>query len=127
MPSVTGAGSPLPLSRGMPVRGRRRASLEVTVDAGETPGETPVVAHRTAVEGIEAAGIAARTQGHTLAGFVRRCTASGCSFVARCRVCGTEVAVQRATAGWGHTPPLPVCDQPRSAGRPGLAPSANGA
>lgn len=121
MPSVTGAGSPLPLTRGMPSRGRRRASLEISVDAGETP----TIAHRTPVEAIEAAGVAARAQGHTLAGFVRRCNASGCSFVARCRVCGMEVAVQRGAAGWGHTPPLPACHQPRSAGRPGLAPSPN--
>jgi len=80
--------------------------------AGNRLGETPVLTRRTAVEAIEAAGVAARAQGHILAGFVRRCNATGCGFIARCRACGVEVAVHRGDAGWGHTRPLPRCAPP---------------
>lgn len=119
MPSVRGAGSPLPLSGGMPGRGRRRPAVEAA-------GEAPPVAHRTPVEAIEAASVAARATGHVLAGFVRRCSATGCGFIARCRVCGVEVAVHRGAAGWGHSPSLAKCAEPRTAGPPGLT-SADGA
>jgi hypothetical protein len=113
VPSASGAGSSLPLSGGMPPRGRRRPSLEAAVDAA---GPAPAVAHRAPVEAIEAAGVAARATGHVLAGFVRRCTTTGCGFIARCRVCGVEVAVHRGAAGWGHSPPLPACGEARTAG-----------
>jgi hypothetical protein len=113
VPSGTGAAGPFPLSRGMPGRGRRRPSLEV-----DAAGDTPVVSHRTAVEAIEAAGVAARAEGHTLAGFVRRCTTTGCSFIARCRTCRVEVAVQRSSSGWSHSVHMPP-EVAQEAGRPG--------
>jgi hypothetical protein len=55
---------------------------------------------RTAIESIEEATVEARTGGHTLGGFVRRCNSAGYGFFARCRVCRIEVAVHRTAAGW---------------------------
>jgi hypothetical protein len=58
---------------------------------------------RTAIESIEEATVEARTGGHTLGGFVRRCNSAGYGFFARCRVCRIEVAVHRSAAGWNHS------------------------
>jgi hypothetical protein len=108
LPGVTGAGNPLPLSSGTPARARRKPFPGPSLDAAP---KAPVAVHRTPVESIEAAAVEARARGHTLAGFVRRCGTTGCSFVARCRTCHLEVAVQKSASAWSHRTHLPPCSE----------------
>ena len=70
---------------------------------------------RNAIESIEEATQEARSGGHTLGGFVRRCNSAGYGFFARCRLCRTEVAVHRNGAVWTHTVEMAEC-QPAEGG-----------
>ena len=71
--------------------------MTVPPNGGRLPSQ------RTAIESIEEATVEARTGGHTLGGFVRRCNSAGYGFFARCRVCRVEVGVHRTSAGWNHS------------------------
>jgi hypothetical protein len=77
--------------------------MTVPPNGGRLPSQ------RTAIESIEEATVEARTGGHTLGGFVRRCNSAGYGFFARCRLCRIEVAVHRTAAGWNHSLEAPAC------------------
>ncbi|MDB5064759.1 MAG: hypothetical protein JWM18_1193 [Chloroflexi bacterium] len=87
------------------------------------PNGGRVPSQRTAIESIEEATVEARTGGHTLGGFVRRCNSAGYGFFARCRVCRIEVAVHRTAAGWNHSLEAPACQADPGGTR---TPSRNG-
>ncbi len=89
----------------------------------EPPNGDRGPSQRSAIESIEEATVEARTGGHTLGGFVRRCNSAGYGFFARCRVCRIEVAVHRTATGWNHSLEVSECQADPGGTR---TPSRNG-